>query len=66
MPDGGCIRTGKVMYESEGEAREAIRSHYRSRNSRLKRTRVGKDELNTFYCGTCARWHVGSRWKRPT
>jgi hypothetical protein len=64
VQSGGCIRIGKVMYENEGAAREAIRTQYRSRNARLKRQRPGKDELTVFYCGTCARWHVGSRWKR--
>jgi hypothetical protein len=64
VPNGGCIRTGKVMYESEGAARDALRALYRSRNNRLKRKRAGKDDLMVFYCGTCARWHIGSRWKR--
>lgn len=61
---GGCIRTGKIMYESEGAAREAIRLMHRSGGARFKRRRPGKDQLSVYYCGTCARWHIGSKWKR--
>jgi hypothetical protein len=62
---GGCIRTGKIMYESEGEARAYLREQLRHADERrFRRQRRDKDSLSVFYCGTCARWHIGSKWKR--
>ena len=48
-----CRASGKHMYDSEREARAAIRGMARNR-------RRGRTETEAYLCGACGAWHTTS------